>query len=456
MMLSLTVPRLFNLFRTTVAMRLARIQADSDCIPLGLEKLAAAGDLDLLEIDYQRPRMSAASVVGPPELPEFAPGFAPALRAVANTLFLEPKLRVAASAGWSSSYACAELAARTLADAGCGNLPVAAVRGSNLLPILGDLASAGVDLSNVETGAPWKQLRQPVLAADLRLGAGPLIAALAEGARVVVAGCYDPTAPATGAAVHKRNWSWKQWDNLAMAAVAARVAAWSPWPASSLLTGEDELHSLFAQPQVELQDGAVTVDLVRPCQQGDADELLRWLRAGFSPVLEHHRCEVRVNVDAALVTVTAPHQLTISGFKGAAGDQNWRLEILYQTGFVAEAMLEFAPGASAAVRSRVADAFSAHFLDPDDGASTIAAQELTSDGGAASGGWLHLVCRSKAQRVCREFVDQLTAFAAANRHVLWLTGGRPVVKVACDAWPARIPRNIVDVAIDTRPAREWE
>lgn len=448
---------IFQTFSAIVAMRLVRLLADSDSTPLGLEKMAAAGDLDLLEIDYARPRLATTPAKGPPELPEFAAGFAAALRSVAKTLYLEPRLRVATSAGWSSSYSCVENAARVLTEAGCGELAVSAVRGSNLLPILDDLVTAGVKLDNVETGAPWRHLREPVLAADLRLGAGPLATAFKEGARVIVAGCYDPAAPTSAAAVLAGNWSWKQLDNLATAAIAARAAAWAPWHGSAVLAASDETQGLLAHPRVELDDaGNITVDLVRQCQSCDAAELLRWLQAGFGPSMTHHHGDVRASVDAAQVTVSGPHQLRIAGGKGAAADGCWRLELLYQMGFLTEALLEFVAGSSSSLRRQVAEAFSSHFLDPDDGGSSIVAQELSPDEGAEGGGsWLHLVCRSPIQKLCRRFADQVAAFAAANASAVRLLGGRPAVKVVCRTWPTRIPRDAVDLAIDTRPAREW-
>jgi hypothetical protein len=123
-----------------------------------LGELAASAELDLVQLDYARPRTAAVSGPGPAELPAFAPSFVHAVRALRKTLYLEPQLCVVASAGWADTYACVENAAAVLREAGCGAQPISAVRGSNLLPILDDLAAAGIELDNVETGAPWSEL----------------------------------------------------------------------------------------------------------------------------------------------------------------------------------------------------------------------------------------------------------------------------------------------------------
>jgi hypothetical protein len=36
-----------------------------------------------------------------------------------------------------------------------------------------------------------------------------------------------------------------------------------------------------------------------------------------------------------------------------------------------------------------------------------------------------------------------------------MASGRPVVLALCDLWPAAVPRDAVDIAVDTRTAKEW-
>lgn len=437
--------------------RLVRIDAASDAAPAGLDQLVRAGALNLLQLDYERPRLAPAPADGPIELAEVPASFPDALNSLCKSLFLEPQFRVVSSAGWSSSYFCVEHAARALVATGSPEMPVSAVRGSNLLGILDYLLLGGVKLDNADTGAPWASLREPVLAVDLQMGAGPIETAFREGGRVVVAGCYDGAAPTIAAAVSAFQWPWKGHAALAGAAAAARAAIWPHLHAGEGLALAGVAPRTHRHPRVELgEDGAFTVDLSSPVDDADARRLLEWLQAGKPRDPSHLHADVRFDAAAAEVTRTGPTQLRVAGCTGAKTDEYWRVEVLFQAGFLAEAMVEFAPGTAAALRRQVAEAFRSHFVNADDEHSLVTVQELAAADGGSAASWLHLACRSKVRLPCVEFADHISRFANANPAVARLPAGRPLVQVECGLWPARVPRSAIDIAIDTRPAREWE
>jgi hypothetical protein len=440
----------------TAVIRLVRLHAENDLAPAGLAELVAAGELDLLQLDYDRPRVAPVTAMHP-ELPEQATSFDAALRSVARTLFLQPSFCVATNAGWSNSYEAAERAAAILVEAGCPETPVAAVRGSNILPILDDLIANGVRLDNIETGAPWRTLREPILAADVEFGGGPLVTALAEGARVIVAGNYDGAAPAIAAAMHAGSWTWKQLDLLAGAAASARASLWSHRHSGDWLSEINTLAAAHGRPRAQLgPDGQFTLDLGHPLDAADVEAFRKWLTTPKGKNRTYEHSDVTWDATGATIELAGPTQLRVRGVVGTKSDDTWRLKVLYQTGFHAETMLEFSRAATADLRRQVADAFAAHFVD-DDERSLVTVQELAStEGSEAAASWMHLECRSKLRTPCVEFADHVTRFAGANRNLVRLAAGRPVVQVDCGVWRARMPRNAIDVAVDTRPAREWE
>jgi hypothetical protein len=185
-------------------------------MPAGLTELTGQ-ELDFLQLDYARPRVASAEGSAPVELPGCGCGFRDVVGELVKSLFLEPDFRVITSAGWSDAYGLVERTAQVLVDGGCGELAMSAVRGSNLLPIIDLLESEGVKLNNADSGAPWRELKEPVLAADLQIGAGPIATALAENARIIVAGCYDAAAPALASSVTTFGWKWREYDRLAAA-----------------------------------------------------------------------------------------------------------------------------------------------------------------------------------------------------------------------------------------------
>jgi hypothetical protein len=183
---------------------------------------------------------------------------------------------------------------------------------------------------------------------------------------------------------------------------------------------------------------------------GDCQELTKWLQNGGA---RHPHADVTSNSSQLTVSTTGPHQVGISGARGSKPNGRWRLEVLYQSGFVAEVLLEFLPAADPEVQRQMVKAIGAHFADAEGGLRVRLAPLLASNGEAAS--WLHVVARSPAAKACQHFADQMSSFVAANSALVRSASGRPAVLALCEVWPAAVPRDAVDIAVDTRPAKEW-
>jgi hypothetical protein len=427
-------------------MRFARLQAHSEGIPAGVEELAAAQALDYLQLDYARPRRATAGDGASVEASQYPGGFVETIRALSKALYLEPQFRLIASAGWDSAYDCVERTAGALFESGCGEVPVSAVRGSNVLPILEMLVAEGVDLRHAETGAPWKDLRQPLLAADLEVGAGPLVAALADGARIVVAGCYDMAAPAIAAAKVEFNWSWHDFDLLAAAAVASHAAVWRDWQSVE--------STPWQPPQIELDSsGRFALGISRADNQA-ADRLQRWLQSNQQQTSLSTHVDVRVDASAVACTLSGTSQINVEGARGSDTDHCWRLNILFPAGFAIDVMIEFTTQADPRMRRQIAEIARTQLVPPA-GGGLLTVDELQPLGHAGAAGWLHLAYLSKTRKVCQHVLDQTLRLVNSQPQLMQLAATRPAVHVHSVVWPARIPRGAVDIAVETRLAKEW-
>ena len=430
-------------------MRFARLQCESEGTPVGLNELVTPEQLDFIQLDYSRPRMAPIEGRAVAELSECALGFADATRALIKTLFLDPDLRVVTSAGWSDAYGTVEHAAAVLVEGGCGELPMSAVRGSNLLPILEMLVAEHVDLKNSKTGAPWHELQDPILAADLQLGAGPIATALAEQARIVVAGCFDQASPTTAAAVLQLGWSWDDRDSLAASALAAHAAAWCDWQPE----GTELPISPWLPSRVELDETGRSLVNVTSDADAAARRLQEHLRSSSVSNGSLAHADVRLDSSRVFCRTKGPRQVAVDGAVGARTDGCWKLEVLYQAGYVAEAMIEFAETSNAQTRRHLAGVARAHLQPPDAGGLLIV-EPLQSmrDSGV---GWLHVAYQSKSREACKYFADQTVRLATAHRPLIRLASGPPRLHVHCGVWHARVPRDAVDIAVETRLAKEW-
>jgi hypothetical protein len=325
---------------------------------------------------------------------------------------------------------------------------MSAVRGSNVLPILEMLVAEGVDLSNADDGTPWGELRAPILAADLRLGAGPIATAIADKARVIVAGHYDGAAPAIAHAVTSHHWSWQDYRRLAAAAVAARVATWRCWDAEA-----EGSRKPWLPGHVEVDERGRT--LLTSAGQCYADALREWLRSGEeNDSTADGSADVVLHLENLSVQPANSHQLRIDAAGGAKPDGCWRLDILYHAGYSAETLVEFSPSSDELLRQYAVEAAALHLQPSGDAAGLLQVDPLNSLAGDRTH-WLRLAYQTSSINACRFFAERATQLAATLHPHARLTTGPPQVHGQCGLWSARVPRDAVDIAVETRVAKEW-
>ena len=133
-------------------------------------------------------------------------------------------IRVTTNAGGVNPEACAQ----AIAEAGrrlglAGKLRVGIVGGDDILDRLDDLLARGVELADMDTGKPLREIRDRVVSANAYLGAAPVVEALAQGANVVVTGRVTDTGLTLGPLIHRFGWQSDAWDLMAAGTVAGHI-----------------------------------------------------------------------------------------------------------------------------------------------------------------------------------------------------------------------------------------
>src|SRR5215210_6471229 len=183
------------------------------------------GPIDYLMLDYlaevtmsimqkQRARDSSAG---------YARDFVPLMREILPDC-VERDIRVTANAGGVNPEGCAGAvrdAARELGLA--GRLKLGTVTGDDIMGRLDELLERGVELRNMDTGAPLSDVRGRVQSANAYLGAWPLVEALGKGARVVITGRSTDTGLTLAPLIHEFGWSETDWNRLAAGTVAGHI-----------------------------------------------------------------------------------------------------------------------------------------------------------------------------------------------------------------------------------------
>src|SRR5258708_5528461 len=148
--------------------------------------LAEQGELDYLTLEYlaeltlsilahQRSRDPQAG---------FVADFLTVLESLTPALAAQPQLKIVTNAGGMAPQSCARQAAAILAKAGLGEIKIAAASGDDLFPRLDDLIGFGEPFTNFDSGLALGDARAQIASANAYLGAGGIVTALAQGARV--------------------------------------------------------------------------------------------------------------------------------------------------------------------------------------------------------------------------------------------------------------------------------
>jgi hypothetical protein len=130
-------------------------------------------------------------------------------------------IKVVSNAGGLDPDSCAEAVGEVAQKLGLSP-SIAYVSGDDLLPRLGDLVEAGIDLAHFETGEPIGDLSRFV-SANAYLGCWGIVEALNEGADIVITGRVTDAAVVCGPAAWHHQWKRDDWDALAGAVVAGHI-----------------------------------------------------------------------------------------------------------------------------------------------------------------------------------------------------------------------------------------
>jgi Acyclic terpene utilisation family protein AtuA len=181
--------------------------------------LVEQGPLDYLTLDYlaevtmsilQKQRKSDGRLGYARDFPPLVARISPRIR--------ERRIRILANAGGVNPVACAQEVLRLAPE-----LKVAVVMGDDVTSRLDELIAGGQELRNMDTGESIVTIRERIQSANAYLGAFPLAAALKTGADVVVTGRCADAALALAPMLHEFGWGENQWDLLAAGIAAGHV-----------------------------------------------------------------------------------------------------------------------------------------------------------------------------------------------------------------------------------------
>ncbi|QQS42310.1 MAG: DUF1446 domain-containing protein [Acidobacteriota bacterium] len=136
---------------------------------------------------------------------------------------VEKDIKVLSNAGGVNVEGCADAIRDTASDLGIEGLKIGVVTGDDVLPRLGEFLERGIAIDNMDTGESLAGILDKVQAANVYLGAGPLVEALGKGARVIVGGRLTDTGLTLAPLMHEFGWTFEDWDLIAAGTIAGHI-----------------------------------------------------------------------------------------------------------------------------------------------------------------------------------------------------------------------------------------
>jgi hypothetical protein len=246
-------------------------------------------------------------------------------------------IKVVSNAGGVNPQACKRALEAACAEQGL-KLRVAVVEGDDLMPMLDTLRAEGV--REWVSGAP---LPQRLLTANAYLGAVPIAAALGQGADIVITGRCADSALALGILMHEFQWADDDYDRLAAGSLVGHILECGPQATGGVFTDWETVpdwHNIGYPIAECLADGSfvltkpeATGGLVIPATA--AEQTLYEIGDPAAYILP----DVVADFSQVHITQDGPSRVRISGARGRAPTNQYKVSATYQDGFRAVAMV---------------------------------------------------------------------------------------------------------------------
>jgi hypothetical protein len=368
----------------------------------------------------------------------------------------ERGITVIANAGGINPGACARAVEAVMERRGV-RLPVAVVDGDDLMPRLPELHAAGVSFGHLETGEPIGDRLARVNAANAYVGARPIVAALARGARVVVTGRTYDAAAVVAPMIHEFGWAWDDWDRLASALLAGHVIECGAQATGGnfSLWREVPSYAEMGYPLVEVEpDGSFYVTK-HPRTGGIVnvrtitEQVLYEIgdpRAYVSP-------DVIADFTSFALTPAGPDRVKVAGAKGRPPTDRLKVSMTYEAGFKISCSVVVSGPEAVAKAKKFAEIYwpRVHGEMIETRTDLIGYSACWGESGSPPVEPNEIILRFSARaadpKPLARMAKELAGIALAGPAGICGAGGRPQISPAFGYWPALIPRSHVTARV---------
>jgi hypothetical protein len=377
---------------------------------------------------------------------------------------VEKQIGVLSNAGGVNVEGCAEAVRDVARRLGLGGrLKIGVITGDDILDRLDELQERGAALENMDTGEPLSSVREQVRAANVYLGAGPIVEALGRGAQVVIGGRLTDTGLTLAPLMHEFGWRADDWDRIAAGTVAGHIIEcgaqcsggncqydWRNVPDLSdvgfpIVEGSPD--GEFVVTKHEGTGGWVNIPSVK-------EQLLYEMGDPHSYITP----DVVADFTSIQLSDDGPDRVRVSGIKGNPSTEFYKVSIAYSAGWKAVGTLvyaypdamEKAQAADRILRARLDrlglafDLVHTEFV----GANATHAHLAGTARPDAPEIQLRVGVRGQSKADIERFTKEIAPLILTGPPaVTGFAGGRPKVEEIMAYFPALIPKSLIETRV---------
>ncbi len=380
---------------------------------------------------------------------------------------VEKKIKIISNGGGVNPKACCEAIRRIARKKGIKGFRIGIVLGDDILDRIGELRSEGISFNNLDTGESFEDVGQKISSANVYFGAAPIVDALRQGADIVITGRTTDTGLTLAPMMYEFGWKENNWDKLASGTIAGHILECGGQASGGNFSADwrsvpDLAHLGFPIAEA-YQDGEIVITKHR---QTGGVVTVQTVKEQLVYEIGDPTRYVTPDVIADFTTINleqeASDRVRMSGVKGKAFTDTYKVSMAYQDGYTAVGTLTFswpdalekARRADEVLRSRLADAglkfeaIRSEFLGLNSCHGPIAEMPNVINEVV-----LRIGVRSQSHADVERFGKEIAPLILTGPPgVTGFAGGRPKPSEVVSYWPALIPKSAVSPTVIIKQA----
>ncbi len=376
---------------------------------------------------------------------------------------VERRIRVVANAGGVNPEACRDAVAKALNRPG---VKIGVVAGDDIMDQLDGLIARGVELNNLDTGAPLASIRPCVQSANVYFGAAQIADALTKGAQIVITGRTTDTGLVLGPMMHEFRWARDDWDKLAAGTIAGHTVECGAQCTGGNCQVDWQTIPNFddiGYPVIEAEPGGTFVITKHPGTGGRVTvaSIKEQLLYEMGDPHEYITPDCVADFTTIQLAQDGPDRVRFSGIRGKPATGMYKASISYSAGFKAVGTLMYAwPDAYAKAKAAdrilrqrlerlglVVDSIRTEFAGVNACHGALTGEPAPEIAEVV----LRVGVRGPDKAMIERFTKEIAPLALNGPPtVTGLGSGRPKVEEIVAYWPALIPKSEVAARISIK------